>query len=125
MSNKTRGDIVAGPPAYHCSRASLDRKQASGNVLETNQTHVSLEWYGANSQIGPTYGLGTLIVVLSGSGFQRVEKGKSEEVLSVGSTAWLLAESNYTFRNLSGKPWSYLSLSVEVTAPLQPTWKPK
>jgi hypothetical protein len=46
-TQNTCGDIVAGPPAYHCSRASLDRKQASGGVplFETDQTHVSLEWY--------------------------------------------------------------------------------
>ena len=132
-AQNTCADIVVGPPAYHCSRASLDRKQASGDVplFETDQTHVSLEWYESNSQIGPTYGLGTLIVVLSGSGIQRVEKGKPnlpfaiKETLSVGSTAWLVAESPYTFINQSGKPWSYLSLSFEGTEPLRPEWKPK
>ena len=66
-AQNTCGDIVTGPPAYHCSRASLDRKQASGDLplFETDQTHVSLEWYDFNvEQIGPTYRLGTLIVVL-------------------------------------------------------------
>lgn len=61
----------------------------------------------------PAYRLGTLMVVISGSGIQRVEKGKPEETLSVGSTAWLVAEPPYTFINQSGKSWSYLSLSFE------------
>lgn len=127
-AQNTCGDTVAGPPKYHCSRASIDRKQASDDLplFETGQTHVSLNWYGSNSgQIGPTYRLGTLIVVLSGSVIQRGEKGKPEETLSVGSTAWLVAESPYTFINQSGKPWSYLSLSFEGTEPLRPEWKPR
>jgi len=65
------------------------------------------------------------MVVLSGSEIQRIEKGKIEETLSAASTAWLLAESPYTFINQSGKPWSYLSLSFEGTEPLRPEWKPR
>jgi hypothetical protein len=123
----TCGDIVAGPPTLFCSATTLGRKQASGNLplFEIDQTHVSVEWFDSNSQqIGTTCRLGTLLVVLSGSVTQRAEEGNPEEVLSVGSVAWLLAESNYTFINLSGKPWSYLALSFEGTQPLKPTWKP-
>jgi hypothetical protein len=124
----TCGDVVAGPPALHCSGKSFDRKQASGNLplFETDQTHVSLEWFGPSSeQVGPTYRLGTLVVVLSGTGIHRVVNGRPEETLPAGSTTWLLAESSYTFNNPSGKPWSYLSLSFEGTQPLHPAWKPK
>jgi hypothetical protein len=117
--------IVPGPSAEHCSKTLTDRSKGSAFVplFDTDQTHVRLEWYDS-IQIGPTYRLGTLMVVLSGSGIQRVEKGKPEETLSVGSAAWLVAESPYTFINQSGKPWSYLSLSFEGTEPLRPEWKP-
>lgn len=118
--------IVAGPPAYHCSKTRADRSNGTADVplFDTDQTHVSLEWYGSDTtQSWPTYRLGTLIVILSGSRIQRVEKGKPEETLSVGSAAWLLAESPYSFINQSGNPWSYLSLSFEGTEPFQPEWK--
>jgi hypothetical protein len=120
--------IVSGPPEYHCSKTLADRSKGSATVplFDTDGTHVSFVWYGTGStQIGPTYRLGTLMVVLSGSGVQRVEKGKPEETLFVGSTAWLIAESPYNFINPSGKPWSYLSLSFEGTEPLHPEWKPQ
>ena len=62
--------IVAGPPAYHCSKTLADRSKGTATVplFDTDQTHVSLQWYGSNTtQIEPTYRLGTLIVILSGS----------------------------------------------------------
>jgi len=120
--------IVPGPPAYHCSKTLADRTKGSATVplFDTDQTHVSFDWYGSDSkQIGPTYRLGTLMVVLSGSAIQRVEKGRPDETLSAGSTAWLVAESPYTFINQSGKPWSCLSLSFEGTEPLRHDWKPR
>jgi len=118
--------IVPGPPAYHCSKTLADRTKGSATMplFDTDQTHVSFDRYASGlTQVGPTYSLGTLMVVLSGSGIQRVEKGKLEETLSAGSTAWLLAESPYTFINQSGKPWSYLSLSFEETEPVRPECK--
>jgi hypothetical protein len=123
----TCGDIVAGPPAYHCASTALDKREARGNLplFETDQTHVSLEWSANFTYLNITPSLGTLLVSLSGSALQRIEKGRAEETLSTGSVLWLVAESNTSFDNPSGKPWSYLSLSFEGTEPLHHEWKSK
>jgi hypothetical protein len=124
----TCAEIVPGPPIYDCPTTAADKKNGSSNLplFKTGETDVSLQWYGQNtSQAGITYRLGTLIVILSGSGLQTVEKGKPQEPLSVGSVLWLLAEAPTTITNPSGEPWSYLSLSFEGTEPFYQQWKPR
>ena len=123
----TCAEIVSGPPIYHCPTTTADKKNGSSNLplFKTGETNVSLQRYGQNtSQAGITYPLGTLIVILSGSGLQTVEKGKPQELLSVGSVLWLLAETPTTITSPSGEPWSYLSLSFEGTEPFYQQWKP-
>ena len=123
----TCADILPGPPIYHCPATAADKKVGSSDLplFKTDETDVSVQWYGQNtSQAGITYGLGTLVVILSGSGLQTVVKGKPQEPLSVGSVLWLLAEAPTTINNPSGAPWSYLSLSFEGTEPFYQQWKP-
>ena len=105
-------EIEPGPPIYHCPTTAADKNNGSSNfpLFKTDETDVSLQRYGLNtSQAGITYRLGTLIVILSGSGLQTVEKGEPQGPLSVGSVLWLLAEAPTTITNPSGEPWSYLS----------------
>ena len=114
----TCAEIVPGPPIYHCPTTAADKKNGSSNLplLKTDETDVSLQWYGQNtSQAGITYRLGTLVVILSGSRLQTVVKG----------VLWLFAEANTTITNPSGEPWSYLSLSFEGTQPFYQQWKPR
>jgi hypothetical protein len=124
----TCAEIVPGPPIYHCPTTPADKKNSSSNLplFKTDETDVSLQWYGQNTvQTGITYRLGTLVVILSGSGLQTVVKGKPQEPLPVGSVLWLLAEAPATITNPSGEPWSYLSLSFEGTEPFYQQWKPR
>jgi hypothetical protein len=124
----TCAEIVPSPPIYQCSTTAADKKNGSSNLplFKTGETNVALQWYGQNtSQAGITYHLGTLIVILSGSGLQTVEKGKPQGPLSVGSVLWLLAEAPAFINNPSGEPWSYLSLSFEGTEPFYQQWKPR
>jgi hypothetical protein len=124
----TCAEIVPGEPIYHCPTTAADKKNGSSNLqlFKTDETDVSLQWYGQNtSTAGITYRLGTLVVILSGSGLQTVVKGKPQEPLSVGSVLWLLAEAPTTISNPSGEPWSYLSLSFEGTEPFYRDWKPR
>lgn len=123
----TCAEIVSGPPIYYCPTTAADKKDGSSNLplFKTGETDVALQWYGQNtSQAGITYYLGTLIVILSGSGLQTAEKGKPQGQLSVGSVLWLLAEAPAFINNPSGEPWSYLSLSFEGTEPRYQQWKP-
>ena len=67
----TCAGIVPGPPIYRCPTTAADKKNGSSNLplFKTDETDVSVQWYGQNtSQAGITYRLGTLIVILSGSG---------------------------------------------------------
>jgi hypothetical protein len=124
----TCGTIVPGPPIYSCPKMSADAKPGSSSLalFKTDETDVSLQWYGRNaSQSGITYRLGTLIVILSGSGLHTTVKGKPDEPLAPGSVLWVLAEANTFITNESGEPWSYLSLSFEGTEPFNPQWKPR
>jgi len=124
----TCADILPGPPIYHCPTTTADRKKSSSSLelFKTDETDVSLQWYGQNTQqAGITYGLGTLVVILSGSRLQTMVKGRPEKPLSVGSVLWLLAEAPTTITNPSGEPWSYLSLSFEGTEPFYQQWKPR
>lgn len=124
----TCADILPGPPIYHCPTTTADKKNRDSSLalFKTDQTDVSLQWYGKNTlQAGMAYRLGTLVVILSGSRLQTAVKSKPEEPLSVGSVLWLLAEANTTITNQSGEPWSYLALSFEGTEPFYPQWKPR
>ena len=124
----TCGKVVPGPPIYSCPKMSADEKTGSSSLalFKTDETDVSLHWFGRNtSQGGITYRLGTLIVILSGSGLQTTVKGKPDQPLLPGSVLWLLAEAPTFITNESGEPWSYLSLSFEGTEPFNPQWKPR
>jgi hypothetical protein len=124
----TCGNIVSGPPIYSCPKRSADEKTGSSSLalFKTDETDVSLQWHGRNtSQIGITYSLGTLMVILSGSGIQTTVKGKPDQPLLPGTVLWLLAEAPTFIINESGEPWSYLSLSFEGTEPFNPQWKPR
>jgi hypothetical protein len=124
----TCGKIVPGPPIYSCPKMSADEKKVISSLalFKTDETDVSLTWYGRNtSQGGINYRLGTLIVILSGSGLQTDVKGKPDEHLLPGSVLWLLAGANTFITNESGEPWSYLSLSFEGTEPFNPQWRPR
>jgi hypothetical protein len=124
----TCGKIVPGPPIYSCPKVSADEKKVMSSLalFKTDETDVSLTWHGRNtSQSGITYRLGTLIVILSGSGLHTTVKGKPDEPLLPGSVLWVLAEANTFITNESGEPWSYLSLSFEGTEPFNPQWKPR
>jgi hypothetical protein len=107
-------DILPGPSIYHCPTTTADKinRISSLALFKTDKTDVSLQWFGQNtSQVGMTFRLGTLVVILSGSRLRTIVKGKPEELLTVGSVLWLFAEDKTTITNLSGEPWSYLSLS--------------
>jgi len=124
----TCGKIVPGPPIYSCPKVSADEKKVMSSLalFKTDETDVSLTWYGRNtSQGGITYRLGTLMVILSGSGLQTTIKGKPDQPLLPGSVLWLLAEAPTFITNESVEPWSYLSLSLEGTEPFKPQWKPR
>jgi AraC-like ligand binding domain len=125
----TCGQIVPGPSIYFsCPKMSAEEKTGSSTLalFKTDETDVSLQWLGRNtSQSGITYQLGTLMVILSGSGLHTTVKGEPDQALSPGGVLWLLAEAPVFITNESGKPWSYLSLSFEGTEPFNPQWKPR
>jgi hypothetical protein len=107
---------------------SADEQTGSSSLalFKTDETDVSLQRHGRNtSQIGITHSLGTLMVILSGSGIQTTVKGKPDQTLMPGSVLWLLAETPTFIINESGEPWGYLSLSFEGTEPFNPQWKPR
>jgi len=123
----TCGKVVPGPPIDSCPTMSADEKKVISSLalFKTDETNVSLQWYGRNtSQGGINYRLGTLVVILSGLGLQTDVKGKPDEPLLPGSVLWLLAGANTFITNESGEPWSYLSLSFEGTEPFHPQRKP-
>lgn len=88
-------------------------------LFRTDEITVRLSPHGPNGGtiIGP--GRGTLFVIASGDGIQKIEKGKPAETLSAGSVVWLPPGSNTTFNNVSGKPWTALTLSFEDAAPVR------
>ena len=108
--------VPGGALAASCPEAQADQKKDSSSVAQfkTDEMSAQMDSYGSEAHpvtIGPR--LGTLLVIVSGSGIQKIANGKIEETLSAGNSTWLPAGSSTMFSNVSGKPWSALSLSFE------------
>jgi hypothetical protein len=117
--------VIPGTLELHCDKMSADHRGGSSTEpqFKTGETTVDLVRYdpsapGVSTSVTITPRLGTLLVLLSGSGVQTVVKNKPEKTLVVGDVLWLLAGSNATLSNPSGKDWSYLTLAFEGTETL-------
>jgi len=114
----TCAEIVPGASELHCDSPAARKGRLLDTVpqFETGETWVDLTRVSPEAQrntITITPSLGTLLVILSGSGIQTEVKGEPEETLHVGDVMWLLAGSNTTFSNPSHKAWSYLALGFK------------
>jgi hypothetical protein len=112
--------IVPNAPAGGCPEPT-DKQMVSLGVpqFKTDEMYVQLGSHGADGEIGVSPIWGTLFVIASGSGIQRIIEGQPPETLSAGSVLWLASGSNTTFHNVSGKPWASLSLSFEDASPFR------
>ncbi len=112
----TCAEIVPGASEFHCDSPAARKRRLLDTVsqFQTDEMEASLSRVDPKVQqttFTPT--AGTLFVLLSGSGIQTMVKGKPEETLAVGDVRWLLAGSNTTLSNPSGKAWSYLTLGFQ------------
>ena len=108
--------IPGGALAASCPDAQAEQKKDSSSVAQfkTDEMSAQLDSYGSETHpvtVAPR--LGTLVVIVSGSGIQKIASGKIEETLSAGNSTWLPAGSSTMLSNVSGKRWSALSLSFE------------
>jgi hypothetical protein len=112
--------IVADAPAGACPELT-DKQMVSLGVpqFKTDEMYVQLGSHGATGEIGVNPIWGTLFVIASGSGIQRIIDGRPSEALSAGTVVWLPSGSNTTFHNTSGKPWTSLSLSFKDASPFR------
>src|SRR5229473_3052066 len=113
-------EIVPGPSELHCDSPAARKGRLLDTVpqFETDEIGVDLTRVSPEAQpntitITITPRLGTLLVILSGSGIQTEVKGEPEETLHVGDVMWLLAGSHTTFSNSSQKEWSYLTVGFK------------
>jgi hypothetical protein len=112
----TCAEVVPGASEYHCDGPAAGKGRWLNTVPQfaTDETVVDLTRVspeGHHSTITPV--MGTLLVILSGSGIQTEVKGEPQEKFAIGEVMWLLAGSNTTLSNPSGKPWSYLTLAFQ------------
>ena len=107
--------IVPDAADAPCPDTPADPKdQILGSPLfRTDEMNVQLGSHGPDGEVVIVPGWGSLLVIVSGDGIQKMEKDKSAETLSAGSVVWLPALSNTTFNNVSGKPWTTLTLSFK------------
>ncbi len=117
----TCAEVVPGASEYHCDSSATRRgrfldtvPQFATDEIGVDMTRVSHESH--ETTITPS--VGTLLVLVSGSGIQTEVKGKPEETLAVGNVMWLLAGSHTTLSNSSGKEWSYLAVGFKGSEPL-------
>ena len=113
----TCAEIVPGASELHCESPAAHKGRLLDIVPQfgTGETWVDLTRVSpeAHNTITITPSLGTLLVILSGSGIQTEVKGEPEETLHVGDVMWLLAGSHTTFSNSSQEEWSYLSVGFK------------
>jgi hypothetical protein len=109
-------EVLSGVEKQVCSRSVTEKRGGMSDVpqLQTDEMSVSLARLDPDAEhVGFTAYSGTLFVLLSGSGIQKIVKGSPEETLEVGDVRWLLAGSITTFSNPARKAWSYLTMGFK------------
>jgi hypothetical protein len=109
-------EVAPGAKQLACGKLLTENRNGMSDVPQFATDEIQVDLTRLNSDTGETGikpSMGTLLVLLSGSGIQTVVKGRPENTLAVGEVMWLLAGSNTFFSNTSRKAWSYLTISFQ------------
>jgi hypothetical protein len=109
-------EVAPGAKQLACGKLLTENRNGMSYVPQFATDEIQVDLTRLNSDTGETGitpSMGTLLVLLSGSGIQTLVKGRPENTLAVGEVMWLLAGSNTFFSNTSRKAWSYLTISFQ------------
>ena len=109
-------EVVPNAPTQSCEKTVTEKKYGTSRfpLFQTDETEVSIAHHDPEiNQVGFTPSVGTLFILLSGSGVHIVAKDQTQDTLEIGQVLWLVAGTNTNFTNPSGKAWSYLTLGFK------------